>query len=215
MPNEMPLSVNSNAECVAIYSSNNISNNSNSSGQRIKQNENKIKWRVAYTHFALSLILSYARLAIGYSQSHSLSGIRSLSPFPFLLLRAACLCVISVYKLLLLFVGARTHWEQANWVWVASSLFLTLLTLSVCMYVCIQEHVCVCVCTKFSFVCHSYAPVYPPVQPYLRWRLYNIAIFSLPLHLLIFRRNIETHNHNKKLVTHKRKIGKWVSFSAI
>lgn len=139
---------------------------------------------------------SYARLAIGYSQSHLLSGIRSLSPFPFLLLRAACLCVISVYKLLLLFVGARTHLEQANWVWVASSLFLTLLTLSVCMYVCIQEHVCVCVCTKFSFVCHSYAPVYPPVQPYLRWRLYNIAIFSLPLHLLTFRRNIETHNHN-------------------
>lgn len=82
--------------------------------------------------------------------------------------------------------------------WVASSLFLTLLTLSVCMYVCMHTGtcVCVCVCTKFSFVCHSYAPVYPPVQPYLRWRLYNIAIFSLPLHLLIFRRNIETHNHN-------------------
>lgn len=155
MPNEMPLSVNSNAECVAIYSSNNISNNSsNSTGQRIKQNENKIKWRVAYTLALLSLFhASYARLAIGYSQSHSLSGIRSLSPFPFLLLRAACPCVISVYKLLLLFVGARTHWEQANWVWVASSLFLTLLTLSVCMYVCTQGHVCVCVYAQSFLLC--------------------------------------------------------------
>lgn len=112
MPNEMPLSVNSNAECVAIYSSNNISNNSsNSTGQRIKQNENKIKWRVAYTHFALSFMLPMPDWLLA-----TLSRIRSLafalfplSPFPFLLLRAACLCVISVYKLLLLFVGARTH----------------------------------------------------------------------------------------------------------
>lgn len=54
----MPLSVNSNAECLAIYSSNNISNNSNSTGQRIKQNENKIKWRVAYTLALLSLSFS-------------------------------------------------------------------------------------------------------------------------------------------------------------
>lgn len=72
MPNEMPLSVNSNAECVAIYSSNNISNNS--TGQRIKQNENKIKWRVAYTHFALSFMLPMPDWLLA-----TLSRIRSLA----------------------------------------------------------------------------------------------------------------------------------------
>lgn len=62
---------------------------------------------------------------------------------------------------------------------------------------------------------HSYAPVHPTVQPYLRWRLCNIAMFSLLFHFLIFRRNIETHKqHIAFLVAHKRKIGKWVSFLA-
>lgn len=157
----MPLNVNSNAERVAIYSSNNISSNNNNSsanntGQRMKKNKNKFKWRVAYLPSAANLAIFLLRLA--YSKVPLFSFIfntisffsaalrnsavlyiiwlffthtfwQHCSKFHFALLsilvpslsrsfslpwKRLSLCVISIYKLLLLFVGARTHWVRAG-----------------------------------------------------------------------------------------------------